>query len=331
MPATGLSTTESTYPTDSINPEKAYYGPPPGYPYFPTLNGPPPTLPDGTLYYPPPHPHPSIPQANGDHSPGVGGNNLPPPDIARFIPCRYFPACRYGSSCIFAHPQTPYFQGPVPPPAQYPSYDPMTPHPYPPAFYSMPPPPPPGFHGTNGVHPMNALSPGAPPPMAHGRSPSELVSPSQAHFNPSGPPVPPYGPLTPAAYSQPHVPQTIPVPPVSAHPHQPLVNGPTSPSILYPNPPAPFPVLVDSAGQYPLPPPAPQANATPKYNEFNGDNKASPPTHQQDNFVSNIPPHRDNHNNHHRRGTPRRISLRGRGLPACIFFPLGRCKNGYVT
>ncbi|UZJ53362.1 hypothetical protein CBS101457_002682 [Exobasidium rhododendri] len=30
--------------------------------------------------------------------------NLPPPDVARTIPCRFFPNCRYGDKCLFAHP-----------------------------------------------------------------------------------------------------------------------------------------------------------------------------------------------------------------------------------
>ena len=30
--------------------------------------------------------------------------NLPPPEIARMIPCKFFPNCRYGERCIFQHP-----------------------------------------------------------------------------------------------------------------------------------------------------------------------------------------------------------------------------------
>ncbi|WFD31238.1 hypothetical protein MSPP1_002272 [Malassezia sp. CBS 17886] len=29
---------------------------------------------------------------------------LPPPEVARMIPCKFFPNCRYGSRCIFQHP-----------------------------------------------------------------------------------------------------------------------------------------------------------------------------------------------------------------------------------
>lgn len=30
--------------------------------------------------------------------------NLPPPEVARMIPCRFFPNCRYGDRCLFQHP-----------------------------------------------------------------------------------------------------------------------------------------------------------------------------------------------------------------------------------
>lgn len=44
------------------------------------------------------------------HSPTSGENanappaNLPPPEIARLIPCKFFPNCRYGDRCMFQHP-----------------------------------------------------------------------------------------------------------------------------------------------------------------------------------------------------------------------------------
>ncbi|TFK77296.1 hypothetical protein BDN72DRAFT_830459 [Pluteus cervinus] len=331
MTSHGMPIPDSAFHNDSMNPEKMFYPPPPpGYPYYPTLNGPPPAMPDGTLYYPPPPQHhgPTPPSA-GEHSPGGGGNNLPPPEVARFIPCRYFPACRYGASCLFAHPQTPYFQGPMPPPAQYgPPYDPMAPHPYPPAYYPVPPPPGPAFHSPNGVHPMTPISPPPPPPMIHGRSPSELVSPSQPPFSPIGPPPPAqYGPMPPSYALHPsHVPQPLsipPVPPMHHHPPPPLSAGPqSSPSAMYHNPNPPFSVHPDPAGQYP---PQPNGMAV-KYHEPNGP-KSPLPNSPSENFVPSVP-HRDNMN-HSRRGTGRRISLRGRGaMPACLFFPSGRCKNG---
>ncbi|KAG8794472.1 hypothetical protein FRC16_010511 [Serendipita sp. 398] len=64
--------------------------------------------------------------------PGPGG--LPPKEVARTIPCRYFPECRFGASCWFLHPgvdqsQThvnddaqqskPFLSGSMPPPVRY--------------------------------------------------------------------------------------------------------------------------------------------------------------------------------------------------------------------
>ena len=96
-------------------------------------------LPDGTVSYvqPPAHPDHSVetfvqqqhpmhhpisqpiypfqaqnnffdPSQNPDHrahAPKEGSSgSLPPPEVARFIPCRYYPNCRYADKCIFAHP-----------------------------------------------------------------------------------------------------------------------------------------------------------------------------------------------------------------------------------
>ncbi|KAG8690490.1 hypothetical protein FRC08_010518 [Ceratobasidium sp. 394] len=86
-------------------------GPYPPYPY-PMLSPP-----DGQP------PVPGFPPATDGNSPG-GVPNLPPADIARTIPCRYFPVCRYGSSCMFLHPQppagAPFTPGPIPAPYGYP-------------------------------------------------------------------------------------------------------------------------------------------------------------------------------------------------------------------
>ncbi|KAN0060263.1 hypothetical protein ACQY0O_007592 [Thecaphora frezii] len=75
--------------------------------------------------------------------------NLPPPEVARLIPCKFFPNCRYGDKCLFAHPvplpQTSAAAGPVSPgqaPVFYqppPSYA-YSPYGPPQHFYSMAPP-----------------------------------------------------------------------------------------------------------------------------------------------------------------------------------------------
>ncbi|KAF7436594.1 hypothetical protein PC9H_003427 [Pleurotus ostreatus] len=283
--------------TDSQN----YYPPTEVYTYFPTLNSVPPPLPEGAVYYQPPAP--GHEGANGDV------RNLPPADIARFIPCRYFPACRYGASCMFLHPQGQYFQGPMPPPAQYPApYDPMAPAPYPLNYY--------GPQSPNGVPQMAPMSPSAAPmhPMMHARSGSEVLSPAQTHFSPQGAPPPlPYGPMPPAAYhtNTAPVPMAIPPPPVHAP------QGLQSPPVIYNGPPSaqPFPVHPEGASQYPplpsiVPVPGPDVNGAAK--------PAAPEPYMQ--------PYRDGSGNP-RRGNGRRSSFASR-KPPCFFFPAGRCKNG---
>lgn len=302
--------------------DKGYYRAPPGpYTYYPNITSPPPSMPEGAMYYPP-----QPIQPTGEQVPG-GPVNLPPPDIARFIPCRYFPACRYGASCMFAHPQGPYFQGPLPPPAQYPShYDPMTIPSYVPNYYQAFPPP-------NGVQHMAPMSPPPPGPhaMVHARNGSEIVSPVQSPFSPSGAPPPlPYGPISPMSPGYPHpghgaVPMSM--PPMSPLHHQPQpVPGPQSPNAMYnsvPQPTPPFVVRPDAA-QYPQPGmPSPVG-----YPEINGGPK-SPMMHaQQPDPYNPIPTYREGAPQN-RRGGARRPSFGGR-KPPCLFFPSGRCKNGYV-
>ncbi|KAH9081555.1 hypothetical protein EDB83DRAFT_2512413 [Lactarius deliciosus] len=277
----------------NMGPPKAYYLPHPGhYAYYPGM---------------PVQPLPEDDQSAA--SAGSNVSNLPPPEIARFIPCRYFPACRYGASCIFAHPQGPYYPGPMPPPAQYPS--PYDQPPYPPNFYPMPPPPP-QFQPQNGVPPPHHLSPVSPQsatqsippphPFVHQRNTSEIVPPVQIPFNPSGAPVPPpgpYGPMSPVSPSYPHhsqlsVPLTVPPPP-PAHASPP---GPQSPTASYPQPVA-----------HPRFPTGPEQNGAQK----------SPP---QEGFN----PRGDRRTS----GGPgfRRPSFGGGRKPPCLFFPSGRCRNG---
>ncbi|KAG5647545.1 hypothetical protein DXG03_008898 [Asterophora parasitica] len=288
------------------NAEKQYqYGPstPGAYTYYPSINGVPPP-PEGGVYYPQPPPQ------NLGEAPSPGGpGNLPPPDVARFIPCRYFPACRYGASCIFAHPQQ-YYPGSLPPPpAQYVApYDSINVQPYSPNYY------PPSFQPT-ASHPMTPLSP---PAGGHGHSPSEIL-PVQAPFSPNGIPPVPYGPISPHAYSHPgqaSAPLMMsPLPPLQ---HQAVLPGPPN---MYTNAPASAPPYVQHDGTTPYPVSQPgKPNLLP---ELNGDVKLP---HPQD-----IPGLNNHHPipreaGHHRRGG-RRTSFNGR-KPPCLFFPTGRCKNG---
>ncbi|TFK36906.1 hypothetical protein BDQ12DRAFT_686069 [Crucibulum laeve] len=297
--------------------DKSYYGPPPGsYPYYPNIN---PALSpngEGAMYYPPSAPGMVDNQAL--NAPG----NLPPPEIARFIPCRYFPACRYGATCLFAHPQAPYYQPSMPSPTPYPSYDPMGAPPYAQSYYPVSPP---SFPSPNGVH-MTSMSPPPPAPhLMHARSPSEIVSPPPTHFSPNGVPPPlPYGPISPSSYSHPgQMPVPMSIPPLPPLHHQPTLaptgpqspNGYNSPNSSIP----PFTVQQDLSSRYQQQPP------NVNYQENDGGIKPPPTNVQPDTYGAN-PVHRDGLG-HHRRGAGRRGSFGGR-KPPCLFFPSGRCKNG---
>lgn len=318
MTSSGMPSHDQVYSHDTINDANHhYYAPPPqeAYTYYPTLNSAPPPMPEGVAYYPP--------QTPGD----VGPGHMPPPEVARFIPCRYFPACRYGVSCMFAHPQAPYFQGPLPPSAQYPPYDPMSAQPYAQNYYAMPPP---SFQQPNGVHHMAPLSPPPGPPMTHGRSPSEVVSPAQTHFSPNGvAPLLPYGSMSPNGYAHPgHAPVPMSLQPLPPPHHQaPFpTNGPQSPTNMYDNPipSVPYAVPQDVAGQHP------SQMATAPANYQNGAHSIKSPTlnHQPDPYGPAMN-HREGMG-HRRGGAARRGSFGGR-KPPCLFFPAGRCKNGYVV
>ncbi len=323
---TSVPSAEPIYPHDgNDDSQKVYYPPPPpeAYSYYPPINPSLQATPDGTGFYPPPPP----PQSMGEgHSPG-GLNNLPPPEVARFIPCRYFPACRYGPSCIFAHPPQTYYPAGGPPPAQYPPYEPMAAPPYPPNYY-----PPPNFQQPSGPHPMAPMSPPpGPPHMVHGRSASEVVTPTQGPFSPNGiPPPVPYGPISPSAYPHPApMPVPLSIPPLPPLHHQPQMPppGPQSPTNFVPSPATPFSVPPEGPGIYPpqqLPMPNGNVSFPPEIEGMPKPQQSAP-----EGFNNNIPPiHRDG-SMHSRRGAGRRASF-GKPKPPCLFFPAGRCKNGYV-
>ena len=288
------------------------------YAYYPGVPVPP--LPEGAMpYYPPPLAPPASSPPSGDDQtpPSAGSNvsNLPPPEIARLIPCRYFPACRYGASCIFAHPQGPYYPGPMPPPAQYPS--PYEQPPYPPNFYPVPVPPPqyqppngvPHPHHLSPVSPQSAthsVPPPPPPQFVNQRNGPEIVPPLQIPFNSPGAPVPapgPYGPMSPISPSYPHpgqLPVPLSIPPPSAHPS----TGPPPSS-------APFPQS------------APPTVTHQRYHTSSEQNGAQKPL-PQDGFGQR--------GDRRTSGGPgfRRPSFASSRKPPCLFFPSGRCRNGYV-
>ncbi|KAJ9476380.1 hypothetical protein PHBOTO_000063 [Pseudozyma hubeiensis] len=44
------------------------------------------------------------PEHRGHAHKDSASGSLPPPEVAKMIPCRFFPNCRYGDKCMFAHP-----------------------------------------------------------------------------------------------------------------------------------------------------------------------------------------------------------------------------------
>jgi hypothetical protein len=145
--------------------------PPYGYGmWYPAPGAPPGSIPQNGMQpipmpmgaYPPPQPMYLPPQHHGDGQQNVGENSgplpkppsgeqntnsvtwtpgpggLPPKAVAQTIPCRYFPDCKFGSSCWFLHPGAdssnpsppssnqqdphpprPLLTGPLPPPVRY--------------------------------------------------------------------------------------------------------------------------------------------------------------------------------------------------------------------
>ncbi|TIB06365.1 hypothetical protein E3P96_00517 [Wallemia ichthyophaga] len=120
-------------------------------------------------HYPPPMDMQMYYPEDQQHSNQIG--TLPPPDIARNIPCRFFPGCRYGNECIFMHPQPamylppppqlpPQFE-PIPQPqshAHHPFYQ-LPPQMVPPPFAAPPPPMPPNsIPADQSQHPIDDAS-----------------------------------------------------------------------------------------------------------------------------------------------------------------------------
>ncbi|KAF7290503.1 Glycerol-3-phosphate dehydrogenase [NAD(+)] [Mycena kentingensis (nom. inval.)] len=285
------SSQETTYGSN----ENHYAPAPSNYPYYPSINGAPPQA----MYYPPPAP----PMPNGNQR----QNHLPPPEVASNIPCRFFPACRYGASCLFLHPQGPpggYYAPPggVPQPGTYPgSYEQHPPQPY---YYPVPPS---SFSGA-----MNGQSPQQGPPMPM-LPPSEMMPP----FSPTGAPAMPYGP---SQMMYPPNGQTLPMPISSLGP------TPQSPPAGF-NPSSPTAAngfVVQPSGHASM---YPQANghASAIYPDANGSLVKSPRLDAQSDAAG---PRQDGFANRRGTGARRGTFPRSKPVPACMFFPLGKCKNG---
>ncbi|KAF8338063.1 uncharacterized protein EI90DRAFT_3013387 [Cantharellus anzutake] len=261
-------------------------------------------LPEGAYYLPPP------PLIQGEYSPphaagAYHGQNMPPPEVTKNIPCRYFPACRYGASCAFAHPQpTPYFPG-MPAP-QYPAYDSKAPVPYPPPFYPTPNYPPPPHVQQQPTHSQDA----SPPPSTSPQQDGQFTAPP--------PPGPYMLPPPPQAYylAGPYPPQVSHVAPYPGPSTSPTQNThyrqDSNGGFQYP--------------YHPLPVPQPNGHMPPS------------PTHVDTEFrktgeSTGFPPSqngpREGSFNGFRRGRPSFSNggPRKTNLP-CMFFPSGKCRNG---
>lgn len=253
---------------------------------------------------------------------------------------RYFPNCRYGASCHFAHPSLPPQPGyyAAPPPHPFPHYDPNAPVPYAPQFYpghpSFPPPhqiisPPPTSQPDAGspVQSPDGTQAFPPPPSGY------MMAPYPPGVSPNGAPAPymtPYPPHTPGAYP------TYPYPPPSPTQQRNGEQQQQSMPVYYP----PYPIPQSA---HPLPTPPPSATTAPDSSapgsvEFPRKNPSSPD-------VANGPPTpttaNGNGNAHNGRGhsrdtsfsrRPSRLSMSSYGprktSVLCMFFPSGKCKNG---
>lgn len=249
---------------------------------------------------------------------------------------------------MFAHPPTPYFQGPLPPPAQYPApYDPMAQPPYAPSYYAMPAAPYPPNGVPSPVHtmpPPNGMrSSPQPPPPNQGRPSAEApsVSPVQTTYSPLVHPMQ-YAVQMPPGYPQqgqghlppipvgmpslpPPLPPVLPTPQpngVSYQPTSPVVQPLRSPvhrrdsSAMHPHANGPSPLTNGDAERATHSQPLPQQGDgyTPVNRQLRRESESM---------------------GHARRGSFRRGGMMGGGggkhsRPPCLFFPSGRCRNGYV-
>ncbi|KDQ17813.1 hypothetical protein BOTBODRAFT_53326 [Botryobasidium botryosum FD-172 SS1] len=320
------------YPHDVDHGVQGYHyhpgmAPPAGaYPAYYYAEGHPPGAVPG--YYPIPPPQLS-PQGDQPQTDGTNGNgNIPPPDIARMIPCRYFPACKYGTSCMFAHPQPTYYAGP-PPPQHYPApYDPNAPPPhFPPMYYPIPP-----QHFQGGPPPPHVIPPShspTTPTHAHQRTSSEpppvSFSPNTAQFPPPPPPAPHQVPQMGYPMGGPMAPPFV---PQNGHPPYPpnMQPAPTMypPPSAYPPAPPHAHARRDSVGAY-AGPPMPQQGIPQESRD-----PRQPHSAEQDHDPAAHGHHPLGPRDASRgtgRGGMRRVSF-GSRKPPCLFFPTGKCRNG---
>ena len=241
----------------------------------------------GVTPYPPPpsdYPQPTQPQQDGPtthtHEGQTQSNDqtngqqqqwpgAPPPGninpaVAKTIPCRYFPDCRFGTACWYLHPdgannnaspngaQPPQIQGQAPQPngllPQQPYFNGPLP---PPVFY----PPPHGIqNGTPG--PQDQTLPPRPPTQPNSPPPQS----PQSQLPPLPYPPPPPGMYIPWGY---YPPQAVPPPGViSSPPPHSATSHPGSPQLPPPAQMIPGPMWYPGPGM-PVPPGVPMSPPQP--------------------------------------------------------------------
>lgn len=98
---------QPSHPHPQHQPNSDFYPQPPFYPSQPNGNG----NGNGNGMYMP-YPQPGQRQhRESDAGQSQAQANLPPADVAKTIPCRNFPNCKYGHGCLFFHPRqgAPFF------------------------------------------------------------------------------------------------------------------------------------------------------------------------------------------------------------------------------
>ena len=242
----------------------------------------------------------------------------------------YFPNCRYGVSCHYAHPALPAEPGyyAIPPPQPYLPYDPNAPIPYNPQFY-------PGHPGFPPPHQIISQ----PPPPAPASPQLDATSPAQSPESIGQFPPPPHPPSgyamtpyasangVPAAYiapfpaGAPGAYPTFPYPPPSPTQQR---SGEQLPIPIYTYPPFAVTTAGPTATSTATPSSAPTTETEFRKNgrEAAADGSPRPAMNGAGRHARDTPFSR----------RPSRLSVNYSGprktQALCMFFPSGKCRNG---
>ncbi|KAG8887199.1 hypothetical protein FRB98_000361 [Tulasnella sp. 332] len=320
-------------PPNGIYAPYGYMAPPPPEHMMQAYYGAPPTMQNQPP--PPQQQHSPNMSRNPDRQESNGSNghgSLPPAEVAKVIPCRYFPMCKYGSDCMFAHPQVPYFNGhttspqiPYPPPTGYDAHvQPM--HYSPPnGYYGVPPTPQQYTQSPNGL-PTGAPQPHSPVQHTTSHAPSPHAPPyipqsEQQQSQQQQQPLPQYAYLPPTPQQNGGVVSHVPLSPVASyHPGAVMSYPAQSSSPVHHRPVSQSNGYVQQQSMVS----APQMNGL----DENHVMKQAYEEGGQTSYYGNNGG-RGEHNGAPRRGGGGVRRMNGRNPPPpCLFFPAGKCKNG---